>query len=132
MPQDSYLLRLRTIFNTPWKIKNELLRYLTTPYYRFYFWINGIHWGKGWKLYGKPVIQRHSNSRISFGSYLSLRSSLTSNPLGPNHPVIACTWRSNAQIRVGSYFAMTGGTICAAEKIIIGDHVADRREYHDY
>jgi len=124
LSQESYLRKLKTVFSTPWKIKNECMRFLTTPFYRIYFRINRIQWGKEWKLYGRPVIQRHANSEISFGPALSLRSSMTSNPLGPNHPVIVCTWKSKSRIQVGSHFAMTGGTICAAERITIGDHVA--------
>jgi acetyltransferase-like isoleucine patch superfamily enzyme len=116
--------KVQTILSSPWKIKNELKRYIATPFYKIYFWMNGIKWGKEWKLYGKPVIQRNANSYITFGPALSLRSSLTSNPLGPNHPVIVCTWEPDARIQVGSNFAMTGGTICAALSITIGDYVA--------
>ncbi len=124
MPATMYVNKVKTVFGASWKVKNELLRFLATPFYRVYFWFNGVEWGKGWKLYGKPVLQRHAGSIISVGPALSLRSSLTSNPLGPNHPVIICTWKSNASIQVGSHFAMTGGTICAAERITIGNHVA--------
>jgi acetyltransferase-like isoleucine patch superfamily enzyme len=116
--------KIEMIFSTPWKITNEIKRVLSIPYIWLYFRINGIGWGKDWKLYGKPLIQRHGKSRIILGPGLSLRSSVSSNPLGPNHPVIMCTWKPNALIQTGSHFAMTGGTICAAEQIIIGDHVS--------
>jgi acetyltransferase-like isoleucine patch superfamily enzyme len=124
MSQETLLQKVQNAFSTPWKIKNEFMCYIATPFYKIYFSINGIKWGKEWKLYGKPVIQRNANSDISFGPALSLRSSLTSNPLGPNHPVIVCTWKPDASIQVGSNFAMTGGTICAAQNITIGDYVA--------
>jgi acetyltransferase-like isoleucine patch superfamily enzyme len=61
---------------------------------------------------------------MHFGDGFCLRSSLRSNPLGPNHPVILCTWQVGAVLNVGANFAMTGGTLCAAERITIGDHVA--------
>jgi acetyltransferase-like isoleucine patch superfamily enzyme len=111
------------IFDTPWKIKNEIFRFIATPFYRLYFHVNGISWGQGWKIYGKPVIQRHKLSTIACGASLSLRSSLASNPLGPNHPVILCTWKPNSRIQIGSHFAMTGGAICASECVTIGDYV---------
>lgn len=58
-----------------------------------------------------------------FGPGLCLRSSTRSNPLAPNHPVVLCTWQSGAKIEVGANFAMTGGSLCAAERITIGDNV---------
>jgi len=59
-----------------------------------------------------------------FGDGLALRSSVHSNPLGPNHPVILCTWQTGAVLEVGANFGMTGGTLCAAECIKIGNNVA--------
>jgi len=61
---------------------------------------------------------------MHFGSGLSLRSSVASNPLGPNHPVILCTWKPGAILEIGDDFAMTGGSICAAERITIGKNVS--------
>jgi acetyltransferase-like isoleucine patch superfamily enzyme len=61
---------------------------------------------------------------MQFGNGLHLRSTVRSNPLGVNHPVILSTWVKGASLRVGENFAMTGGTICCAESITIGDYVA--------
>ena len=58
-----------------------------------------------------------------FGPGLCLRSSTRSNPLAPNHPVVLCTWKAGARIEAGANFAVTGGTLCAAESIAIGDNV---------
>jgi acetyltransferase-like isoleucine patch superfamily enzyme len=110
--------------NTPWKIWNELWRWLAYPWVRLVFALNGIVWGKGWRCYGVPVIQRHRQSRMSFGPGLQLRSSLRSNPLGPNRPVFITTWQPGAVLEIGANFGMTGGTLCAAEKIAIGNNVA--------
>jgi len=84
---------------------------------------NGISWGHGWSFYGVPVIQKHYQSKMSFGAGLSLRSSSRSNPLGVNHPVQLSTLRAGAVLEIGQNFAMTGGAICAAENIRIGDNV---------
>ncbi len=111
------------ILSTPWKIQNQIERWLVYPYVRWIFASNGVAWGDGWKIYGAPLILKHRQSRIGIGAGLNLRSTLRSNPLGPNHKVILCTWTAEATLQVGRDFGMTGGTICAAEKIIIGDRV---------
>jgi acetyltransferase-like isoleucine patch superfamily enzyme len=61
---------------------------------------------------------------MSFGPDLQLRSSVSSNPLGANHPVILATWQAGACLEVGARFCMTGGAICAAKHITIGNGVA--------
>ncbi len=111
------------IFDTPWKARNELERWLAYPWARLFFAVNGIRWGRRWRLYGAPVIQKHRRSRMCFGDGLQLRSTVRSNPLGPNHPVILATRRAGAILEVGVNFAMTGGSLCAAERIVIGDDV---------
>ena len=61
---------------------------------------------------------------MRFGRGLRLRSSVHSNPLGPNHPVILCTWQAGAVLEIGDDFGMTGGSIVAAQRIAIGSRVA--------
>jgi acetyltransferase-like isoleucine patch superfamily enzyme len=112
------------VWDTPWKIQNELRRRLSYPLVRLFFAWHGISWGRGWRIYGLPIIQKHRHSRMSFGAGLSLRSFVRSNPLGPNHPVILATWREESSLEVGANFAMTGGAVCASKKIIIGNNVA--------
>jgi acetyltransferase-like isoleucine patch superfamily enzyme len=113
----------RQALDTPWKIRNELGRWLAYPWVRLLFAVNGIPWRRGWHFYGVPIIQKHRRSQITFGAGLQLRSSLRSNPLGSNHPVILATWRAGACLDVGSDFAMTGGVLCSAERITIGNNV---------
>jgi len=61
---------------------------------------------------------------MRFGEGFSLRSSAHSNPLAPNHPVVLSTLRAGAVLEIGRNFGMTGGSICAATRITIGDNVA--------
>ncbi len=110
--------------DTPWKLGNEMSRWLAYPLARLLFAREGLHWGKGWRFYGVPIIQRHRRSTMSFGPRLQLRSALRSNPLGPNHPVFLTTWQAGAVLQIGADFGMTGGVVCAAESITIGDRVA--------
>ncbi len=108
---------------TPWKAWNELWRWLAYPTVRLLFALNGIPWGRGWRLYGVPILQKHRHSRMQLGSYLQLRSSVRSNPLGANRPVVLSTRRAGAVLMIGDRFGMTGGTICASERISIGHSV---------
>ena len=110
-------------FNAPWKVFNRFRCWISHPPVRLLFALNGIPWGRGWRFYGLPVIQKHRRSRMRFGGHLQLRSTLRSNPLGPYHPVILCTWQPGAVLEVGDRFGMTGGTICAAERVTIGNNV---------
>jgi acetyltransferase-like isoleucine patch superfamily enzyme len=109
--------------DTPWKIWNNLLLWAAYPLNRLLFQINGIPWKAGWRLHGIPIIQKHRQSQMQFGDRLALRSTLRSNPLGANHAVILCTWQAGSLLQIGDDFAMTGGSICAFRKIIIGDRV---------
>ncbi len=102
---------------------NELHRWLIYPYVRLIFTLEGIEWGRDWRIYGVPIIQRHRRSQINIGDGLQLRSNIHSNPLGPNHPVIITTWQAGAVIEIGSQFGMTGGVLCSAQQIIIGNRV---------
>lgn len=115
---------LKRTIDTPWKVWNEVWRWLVYPKVRLLFAYNGIPWGRGWRFHGIPTIQKHRGSRMSFGPGLGMRSSVRSNPLAPNHPVVLTTWQREARLKVGANFAMTGGTLCAAERNIIGNNVA--------
>jgi len=109
---------------TPWKLGNELKRWGVYPYVRIVFALNGIPWGSGWRFYGVPIIQKHRQSSVRIGEGLQLRSSAGSNPIAPNHAVVIATRKKDALIEIGANYGMTGGTLCAAEQIRIGDHVA--------
>lgn len=74
-------------------------------------------------MIGVPIIQKHRNSIIQIGDHLNLRSTTQSNPLAPAHPVFIATRSAEAQIIIGDHFGMTGGTLCAATSISIGNHV---------
>jgi len=115
---------LTEAFNTPWKVWNRIGSLVSLPYVRLLFLFNGIKWGSGWSFYGAPIIQKHLHSTMSFGAGLQLRSHTRSNPLGINHPVFLATLNQNAQVIIGDHFAMSGGCICVAEKIVIGNNVA--------
>ncbi len=108
---------------TPWKARNEIERMLLLPLARFQFALVGVEWKQGWRLYGLPIIQKHRDSHLSIGAELELRSTVRSNPLGPNRPVFLSTRRPGADLIIGQRFGMTGGSIVAEESVRIGDRV---------
>jgi acetyltransferase-like isoleucine patch superfamily enzyme len=107
----------------PWRIRNELRRWLAYPYIRCAFAYHGVEWGTGWRILGMPIIQRHRSSEIQLGDRLYLRSWPRSNPLVPHHPVVFATRRAGARIDVGDGCGFSGATLVAAEQITIGDRV---------
>jgi acetyltransferase-like isoleucine patch superfamily enzyme len=114
---------LRMALDTPWKVRLELRRVLSWPVTRLIFALAGVRWGRGWRFYGVPILQKHRRSVITIGDNMELRSIPHSNALGPFHPVILSTRRPGARIAIGRGFAMTGGTLCAEESITIADDV---------
>lgn len=111
------------VFDAPWLAGNEARRLMALPYVRLMFRLHGVEWGRGWRVFGTPIIQRHRGSRILLGDGLSLRSWPASNPLTPNHPVVLATRARDAMIRVGRDCGFTGAVIVAAERVEIGDRV---------
>jgi acetyltransferase-like isoleucine patch superfamily enzyme len=107
----------------PWTVGLELRRRLAWPLVRAQFAWHGISWGRGWKIFGRPIIQRHRGSRIDLGDGLYLRSWPRSNPLAPTAPVVLSTRRADAAIEIGKDCGFTGTTLVAADRIEIGDRV---------
>jgi acetyltransferase-like isoleucine patch superfamily enzyme len=114
---------LHMALDTPWRVRLEIRRLLSWPVARILFAWAGVPWGRGWRFYGVPILQKHRRSTLLIGDGLQLRSTPQSNALGPFHPVILSTRRAGARLVIGRGFGMTGGTICAEESIIIGDDV---------
>jgi acetyltransferase-like isoleucine patch superfamily enzyme len=107
----------------PWTASLELRRRLAWPLVRAQFAWHGVEWGSGWKIFGRPIIQRHRDSRIMLGDGLTLRSWPRSNPLAPTAPVVLSTRRSDAVLEIGEDCGFTGTTLVAADRITIGDRV---------
>lgn len=108
---------------SPWKLYNEVVRFLCYPLARLQFALAGIKWGNNWKIYGLPILQITRGSKVSIADNLELRSTKLSNPLSPFHPVFISTRSPQAKLKIGHNFSMTGGSLVAAKKISIGDQV---------
>lgn len=120
----STLGQLRRVLNMPWLATNELKQVLSKPFVQAKLRLSSVEYGSGCKFYGEPIVQRHRRSRIVLGDRVELRSSPTSNPLSPNHPVFLSTRDKDAQILIGNDCGLTGTTVVSEDRVEIGDRVA--------
>lgn len=114
---------MRAWFDMPWRVSNELHRLVSWPYIRLAFRLHGLKWGKGWRIFGMPIIQRHRHSTIALGDGVELRSWSGTNPIAPNHRVVLSTRSAGASLRLGCHCGLTGAVIVATESVEIGDRV---------
>jgi acetyltransferase-like isoleucine patch superfamily enzyme len=70
---------------------------------------------------GKPIIQVFPGSSICLGRDVTMISASFATALGVNHPVVLRTLRPGAQIKIGDRVGISGGSICAAQLIEIGE-----------
>lgn len=115
--------RAEVSWETPWKVRNHIERFVALPRIRVQFLMAGIKWGHGWRIFGSPILQRHRQSEILLGDNLELRSTPGSNPLSPRSPVVLSTRTAGASIRIGEGCGLTGTVIVASERIEIGARV---------
>lgn len=109
------------VIDMPWAATNALRRLLALPYARVYFWLCGVTWGRRWRVFGTPMIQRFRGSIIEIGNGVSLRSWRSSNPLASGKPITLSTRSTDAVIRIGCDVDITSVTIVAAQLIVVGD-----------
>lgn len=117
------LLQTVELLDAPWKTKNHLIRVLSLPRIRLGFALAGVAWGRHWRIFGMPILQRHRRSEIVLGDGLELRSTPESNPLRPFQPVVLSTRRPGAVIRMGEGCGATGVVLVADERIEVGNRV---------
>lgn len=81
----------------------------------------GIVLGKKIVWLGLPIITTIKGSSLSIGDRSMLCSRSTQTALGANHPIVIRTLTRDAVISIGTHVRMSGTTICAATRILIGD-----------
>lgn len=74
-------------------------------------------------LFGLPVINFNKGSRIKIGKNLVLISSTYFSEPGINHPVTIRTLTRNSHLEIGDNVGISGGGICCADSITIGNNV---------
>jgi acetyltransferase-like isoleucine patch superfamily enzyme len=73
------------------------------------------------RFYGMPIVSLHKNSEIVIGEDCVLCSRSDMTELGINHPVVLRTLRAGATIVIGNNTGISGGAICAAVRVEIGN-----------
>lgn len=81
----------------------------------------GVQLGQRIVWLGRPIVSLAPNSIIRIGDRCLICSRASQTALGVNHPVILRTLQSGAELSIGSGVRMSGTTICAVERVIIGD-----------
>ena len=81
----------------------------------------GIILGNKITWLGKPILSTVKGASISIGDGSVFCSRSTQTALGVNHPVVLRALKPGAVLSIRSNVRMSGVTICAATKIVIGD-----------
>src|SRR5437762_3140538 len=115
------LLQLaRDSWDSPWRARRQILRILLAPVIKMRLRLTGVRLGEHGKFFGVPVVHRFRGSTIAFGKSVEIRSWQTSNVLGVAHRTILTTTSSEASIEIGDGVGLSGATICAAQRVVIG------------
>jgi acetyltransferase-like isoleucine patch superfamily enzyme len=74
-------------------------------------------------IFGFPIVSFAPVSHVKVGKNLVLISESYFSQPGVNHPVILRTLSSEARLVIGNNVGISGGGICAAKEVVIGDNV---------
>jgi len=88
---------------------------------RIALWAGGVIYSRGLSAIGAPVVHIFPSSEIRLGQSVTLISVSFGTALGVNHPVVLRTLAPGAKIIIGDRVGISGGSICAARLIEIGD-----------
>ncbi|HUR11221.1 MAG TPA: acyltransferase, partial [Flavitalea sp.] len=83
----------------------------------------GINIGSGCEFFGMPKIIMQPGSNITIGKNCDFRSCRNSNPMLLNHRCVLFTLTPSAQIHIGHSCGISGVSIGARQKVIIGNNV---------
>ena len=81
-----------------------------------------VEYGKSLLLKGIPVIFNKSGAKLSLGDNCTIKSSFLSNLVGLYSRTIIVTRAPEAEIVIGDNVGISGATIYARKKIMIGDN----------
>lgn len=83
-------------------------------------WSQGVDVGEGLCLYGAPIVACADGARIRLGNRVVLCSRSSDTALGVAHPVVLRAVAAGATIEIGDDTGISGGSICAAVSVRIG------------
>jgi len=111
---------VNSLINFYLKVGNKLKRYYEEKYLFYKFTKLGIKIPSSLVFYGEPIFRIKNPSSVKFGNNVVLCSDPSKNDIGVNHPVILSCLNSNAIIKIGDNTGISGASISAMKKIIIG------------
>ena len=113
-----------TDFQEKMKAAVKLVLYLPHLPLDFVFCkLHGLKWSKDWRLMGWPLIQKARGAKIEIGRRFLAVSKSRYNSWGVIQPVIIKARRPGCLIRIGDDVGLSGCTITAIKRIIIGSEV---------
>jgi acetyltransferase-like isoleucine patch superfamily enzyme len=113
------------MINKIYKIINKLKNLQDTNFSRFLIlWLEGldVEIDKPSLIVGLPSINKCDGSSIKIGKNCTLRSKSRNNAIGINHRIILRTQKAGALISIGDNTGISGGAICAKDKVSIGSN----------
>lgn len=90
--------------------------------YKIFLKFTHVKYGKKLALKGVPFIYNHKGASITIGENCVIKSSFLSNLVGLYSRTIILTRIPGAAIEIGNNVGISGATIYARSKIVIGDH----------
>lgn len=77
--------------------------------------------GEGSRFFGRPVVAVAPSSTLRVGDRFLAISRSRDTALGVSHPMVLRTLGPGARLEIGSDVGISGGSICAAYRVSIGD-----------
>ncbi len=81
-----------------------------------------VKYGKNLLMKGIPIIFNKRGATLRIGDYCTIKSSVLSNLVGLYSRTIIVTRRPDAEIVIGNHVGISGATIYARKRILIGDN----------
>jgi len=80
----------------------------------------GVIMGRGIVWSGVPIVALTPQSKIQIGKRCVFCSRSRRTALGINHSMVLRTLRSEAELKIGDGCRMSGTTLCAAKRVVVG------------
>jgi acetyltransferase-like isoleucine patch superfamily enzyme len=82
---------------------------------------SGVELGAGPHFFGRPVVSVATGSTLRIGARFVAISRSRDTALGVAHPLVLRTLRPGAVLEIGCDVGISGGSVCAAYRVSIGD-----------
>jgi len=105
----------------PARIGDKLLQLTAQSAGAALAWTAGADLGSGVRFLGPALLSRFEESQIELGDRVVLCSWSRWTALGVAHPVVLRTLARRAVLRIGRDTGISGGSVCAAVRVDIGE-----------